>query len=582
MKILGISCEHDAGASIVIDGKIIGAINEERFSRKKLYKGFPELSIKAVCEIANLSPRDIDLIAISTLNHVDYIGFKKPTLIQKIGEKFSTIKLIQTLLHLNIISSFIKLIIFVLQCPYRRNLIKKLRTLGFSQKVSFLDHHDCHAYSAYYTSGFEDYMVITLDGAGDGFCSKAYIPKSNRLKEVHRVPFYSSPAYYYAYATNLCGFKCGREGKITGLAAYGNPEITKYIFAKRINYNNEKIQFINHGYYLNYEKEHLLKALNGSTKEAIAAGIQSIFEDLVLAYIRDLIKKYKNNKPTKLALAGGAFANVKLNQKISELQNVEEIYVFPHMGDGGLATGAAYVLLSKKQAIKPYALDNAYLGTQYTDKDYLQALENCEQIIYSRATNVSFEIARAIQEGKVVAYFNGRMEYGPRALGHRSIFASANDPSINQWLNEKLCRSEFMPFAPIILKEKENEYFSNLDAKHNCIKFMTTTTIVTSKALKDIPAAIHIDGTARFQSITKDQNPVVYDMLQNYYKLTGIPAVINTSFNMHEEPIVESPTDAIECLLKGHLDMLVLGNYIVERKEADKLLALKEKDTITV
>ncbi|MBI1858734.1 MAG: hypothetical protein HYR97_06460 [Candidatus Melainabacteria bacterium] len=583
MKILGISCEQDAGATIVENGKMVAAVNEERFSRKKLHKGFPELSIKAVCKIANFNPKDIDLIAISTLNHVNYIGFKNPTLIQKLGEKLSTIKLIQAFLHSNVVSNLIKLIIFILQFPYRRNLIQKLRALGFNQRVYFVDHHDCHSYSAYYTSGFEDCMVITLDGAGDGFCSKVYLPGNKTLKEVHKVPFYSSPAYYYAYATNLCGFKCGREGKITGLAAFGNPEITKNIFASRINYNNKKIQFLNYGYYLNAEKEYLLKALNGSTKEEIAAGIQSLFEDLVLAYIKDLIKKYRNNKLTKLALAGGAFANVKLNQKISELKNVEEISVFPHMGDGGLATGAAYVLLSKKKLIKPYTLNNAYLGTDYTNEDYIQALENnSKSVAYSRVTNIACTIAKALQEGKVVAYFNGRMEYGPRALGNRSIFISAKDPSINQWLNEKLCRSEFMPFAPMILKEKESEYFKNLDSKHKCTKFMTITTQVTNKALTNTPAAVHIDGTARFQSITKDQNPVIHEMLESYYKLTGIPAVINTSFNMHEEPIVESPRDAVKAFLQGGLDILVLGNYIVERKESDKLEFLKEKDTITV
>ncbi|MBI3309276.1 MAG: carbamoyltransferase, partial [Candidatus Melainabacteria bacterium] len=294
-------------------------------------------------------------------------------------------------------------------------------------------------------------------------------------------------------------------------------------------------------------------------------------------------KKYRNNKLTKLALAGGAFANVKLNQKISELKNVEEISVFPHMGDGGLATGAAYVLLSKKKLIKPYTLNNAYLGTDYTNEDYIQALENnSKSVAYSRVTNIACTIAKALQEGKVVAYFNGRMEYGPRALGNRSIFISAKDPSINQWLNEKLCRSEFMPFAPMILKEKESEYFKNLDSKHKCTKFMTITTQVTNKALTNTPAAVHIDGTARFQSITKDQNPVIHEMLESYYKLTGIPAVINTSFNMHEEPIVESPRDAVKAFLQGGLDILVLGNYIVERKESDKLEFLKEKDTITV
>ncbi len=214
----------------------------------------------------------------------------------------------------------------------------------------------------------------------------------------------------------------------------------------------------------------------------------------------------------------------------------------------------------------PYRLDNIYLGSEYNNSEVLEAL-SLYQTNYYISDNSALTIAKALKEGKVVAYFNGRMEYGPRALGNRSIFVSAKDPAINQTLNEKLQRSEFMPFAPIVLKEKESNYFLDLDSKHNCTRFMTIATNVTSKALKDIPAAVHVDGTARFQSLTKEQNPVIYEMLKIYYELTGVPAVINTSFNMHEEPIVESPQDAIKCFQKGHLDMLVIGNYVLEREQ---------------
>ena len=566
MKILAISCEQDSSVAVNIDGRIVAAVNEERFNRKKLCIAFPELSIKTICKKTNLNPRDFDYVAVSTLNHVSYIGFASPLFRQRLGETFSKIKFIRQILNSKIFISFISNLLYILQMGYRSEVVGKLRKLGFNQKVYFVDHHTSHACSAYYTSGWEDCLVITLDGAGDGYCSKVFVSEKNKLKEVHSIPFYGSPGYYYAYVTKICGFKCGREGKITGLAAFGNSAKTKDIFASRIKYHSDEMTFLNYGHYLNKEVEALKLALNGSKKEDIAAGMQTYLEEMVVSYISDLIKRFNNNKPTKIALAGGVFANVKLNQRISELNRVEDIYVYPHMGDGGLSVGAAFALLMKKgYSLVPYDHEHIYLGTEYTDEQILHAITS-SRINYKVSENPSLVMAEALADGKVVAYFGNPMEYGPRALGNRSIFVSAKDPTINQSLNDKLERSEFMPFAPIVLKEMESEYFLNLENKHKCTKFMTITTDVTEKAINDIPAAVHIDGTARFQTITREQNPIVYEMLKIYSKLTGVPAVINTSFNMHEEPIVESPKEAIKCFKSGYLDMLVLGNYVLENK----------------
>lgn len=569
MKILAISCEQDAGAAINIDGEIVAAANEERFNRKKLFIGFPELSILSLCKKTNLEPKDFDYVVVSTLNHISSLDYSNPTFHQKIGEKLSKIKLIQLALKTKIFTNIVKYIHHFSQTKYRSKLIKKLRAFGFNQRIYFVDHHLSHACSAYYTSSWSDCLVVTLDGAGDGVCSRVFVPKENKLLEVHNVPFYGSPGYYYSYATNICGFKYGREGKLTGLSAFGNSEVTKSIFASRIKYDSKQIKFINLGHYFNSEINYLKLALNGSRKEDIAAGIQTYLEEMVTAYIADLVRRFRNNKPTKLVLAGGIFANVKLNQKISELENVKEIYVHPHMGDGGLAVGASFSLLNKlKFLLRPHHLENVYWGPLYSEQEILNVIKNYK-VNYSVSNNTALEIAKALSKGKVVAYYNGAMEYGPRALGNRSIFVNAKDPTINQTLNQRLQRSEFMPFAPIVLKERENDYFLNLEKKHNCTRFMTITTQVTKKALEDIPAAVHVDGTARFQSITKEQNPVIHEMLNIYYTLTGVPAIINTSFNMHEEPIVESPEQAIECFQKGHLDMLVLGNYILENAKSE-------------
>jgi carbamoyltransferase len=566
MKILSISTEQDAGAAINIDGKIVAAANEERFNRKKLFIGFPEISIKEVCKKVSLSFNDFDYIAVSTLNHIPSLDYKNLAFHQVIGEKLSRISPIQKALQTVGFTEFVKNSYSIIQGFYRNKVVKQLRELGFKQKVYFIDHHTCHGYAAYNTSGFDDCLVITLDGAGDGYCSKVFIPENYKLHNVHKIPFYGSPGYYYSYATNICGFKYGREGKLTGLAAFGNPEKTKKIFASRVNYDPKKMIFVNYGHYFNSEIKFLQKALSGFSKEDIAAGIQTHTEEIVTSYISDLVKKF--NK-TKIALCGGVFANVKLNQRISEIENIKELYVHPHMGDGGLAVGASFALLDQmNQIIKPYFLETAYLGPEYSDEEIMKELETSRCSFY-KSENVSSVMAKAISEGKVVAYFNGAMEYGPRALGNRSIFVSAKDPHINQSLNDRLERSEFMPFAPIIMKEKENDYFKNLDSKHKCNRFMTITTDVKEKAKSDIPAAVHIDGTARFQSITKEQNSVVYKMLQIHEELTGVPAVINTSFNMHEEPIVESPKQAIDCFLRGHLDVLVIGNYVAEKIQTD-------------
>lgn len=570
MKILSISTEQDAGAVINIDGEVITAVNEERFNREKLYIGFPEYSIKEICKKVHLKPEDFDYISVSTLNHIPSLDYSNLAFHQILGEKLSKISFIQKALKTVGFTEFVKNSYGLIQSLYRKEVINKLRDLGFKQKVIFIDHHTCHASSAYYTSGWDDCLVITLDGAGDGYCSKVFIPENNKLKNVHKIPFYGSPGYYYSYATNICGFKYGREGKLTGLAAYGNAEETKKIFSERIYYDSGSMTFINKGHYFNSEINYLKKALSKFSKEDISAGIQTYTEEMIISYVKDLIKRFGKSEKTKIALCGGVFANVKLNQKISEINGVEELYVYPHMGDGGLAVGASFSLMVQEGKIpKPYFLKNAYLGPGYSDEEILKELkaQNCT---YSKPDDISQIMAKAISEGKVVAHYNGGMEYGPRALGNRSIFVSAKDPYINQSLNEKLERSEFMPFAPIILKDKEDLYFEDIKNKSKCTQFMTITTKVKDKAKKDIPAAVHIDNTARFQSITEEQNPIVYKMLKLHEEITGVPAVINTSFNMHEEPIVESPKQAIDCFQRGHLDMLIIGNYILENKLSSK------------
>jgi carbamoyltransferase len=266
-----------------------------------------------------------------------------------------------------------------------------------------------------------------------------------------------------------------------------------------------------------------------------------------------------------LALAGGVFSNVKLNQLILELPEVETIYVHPNMGDGGLATGAAFEVYSRlNKGFEPQFNQQVYLGTEINRDNALAALEK-QGLDYEEPDNLAFAVAQLLADGKVIARADGKMEYGPRALGNRTVMAACNDPTINDWLNKKFARTEFMPFAPVILQEHAKEYFPEWKEDHITARFMTLTYNVSETARKNIPAAVHIDNTARPQVLRREDNPDYYDIIKEYYAITGVPSVINTSFNMHEEPIVRTADEAILAFQSADLDALVLGPFLIRK-----------------
>ena len=262
-------------------------------------------------------------------------------------------------------------------------------------------------------------------------------------------------------------------------------------------------------------------------------------------------------------MSGGVFANVKLNQRISEIEKIEKIFVFPNMGDGGLSIGAAALSFYKRKKYFPKKIDNMYLGPKFSSNEILKEIKKYK-LTALKVKNSSKFIAKQISKGKVIGLFQGRMEFGPRALGNRSIIVQAKDVSVNDWLNKKLRRTEFMPFAPITLKNDKNKYYKDIKKKEPCMKFMTITVDCKKKALTNFPAAVHIDKTARPQLIDKKYNSFLYDLILNYKKITRSGTLINTSFNMHEEPIVCSPKDALRAFKLGNLDYLFIGNYILK------------------
>ena len=283
-----------------------------------------------------------------------------------------------------------------------------------------------------------------------------------------------------------------------------------------------------------------------------------MLEEVVTKYLEYYVKQTGIDT---VVMSGGVAANVKLNQRVHELPDVKNIYIHPGMGDGGCGTGAA-ILKTLEAGIQVERLDSVYQGPEYTDKQLKEAIES-EGLEYTQCDDVEAEIAALIADNHVVARFNGRMEYGPRALGNRSILYPAQDPDVNQWLNHRLGRTEFMPFAPATLFEDRSEYYLNTEGAEFTAHFMTITFDCTPKMKQQCPAAVHVDGTARPQFVSNDSNPSFYRILKEYKKLTGISSVINTSFNMHEEPIVCTPADAIRAFTLGNLDYLAMGDFLV-------------------
>jgi carbamoyltransferase len=311
------------------------------------------------------------------------------------------------------------------------------------------------------------------------------------------------------------------------------------------------------------ECEYLAERLEGLRREDVAAGVQRNTEDVVAAYVRDALDR---TGARRLALSGGVFSNVRLNQVVWNRSECEEIYVHPHMGDGGLAAGAALDAFHRAPASphEPLRLDHVYLGPAHTDYEIERTLARYPELAVRCPKSIVEEVARLLSERKVVARFGGAMEYGPRALGNRSILCHARDASVNDWLNKRLARSEFMPFAPVVTDTAAPRYFAGFDpARCRASRFMTVTYDVTERCLAEAPAIVHVDRTARPQVVRREDNPEYFDIVEAYGRITGSPILVNTSFNMHEEPIVNDPDTAIRSFLRSGLDVLALGPFLV-------------------
>lgn len=587
MIILGITDSFTSGAAISVDGRVVAAVNEERLDRNKMSMGFPNLSITEVMRIAGVTAADIDLVAVATSNlfwrpdavpYSDYFREKKGSFrdaFLSLGSAFSRI--------MGNVKSARQMYYGLksqLTRPRRQQLPARLeKKFGITAPVKFIDHHLCHAASAYFTAGFAEATVITQDGAGDGKCSRVYAVKDGKFRQLQKLDSYDSVGNYYSYVTHLCGFKAHKhEGKITGLAAYGQPRYLD-ILKRFVSYDGAEVR--NTGKCFDHSAiEKLGNALpKDFSHEDLSASVQSLLEESVSAFCDHWVRE---SGFSNVALAGGVFANVKLNQRIHELDSVKNMFIHPGMGDDGLAVGAALFLDSNTDGYKPHdVIDHVYLGGDITPASIDAAIADAGLSAIDCPESVERTIAELLADGKVVARCSGPMEYGPRALGNRTIMYQTTDPAVNKWLNDRLSRTEFMPFAPVTLWEERHNCYLNIEGADETARFMTVTFNCTEEMKAQSPAVCHVDGTARPQLIREQDNPAYYGILKEYRRITGIPSLVNTSFNIHEEPIVNTAEEAIQAFSDSRLDVLLLGDKVILAPPAVKGVNMPESEEKT-
>jgi len=576
MLVLGIADGQTSGACVVESGKILSAVNEERIVRMKQARGFPWKSIEEALRLAGADCSDVSAVAPSDLR----MGLREtvtawPGWFEARAEDQDRISKLFFRGASRLSSVFpyvpgLRAAYYGLRTPrfvHRRRRIGQILADEFQihAPVRFCHHHFAHAASAYHTSGFEEALVVTMDGGGDGHCSHVYSVRAGRFKRLATTVSYDSLGNYYAYVTALCGYKAKRhEGKITGLAAHGHPAY-KELFDALIGCEDGRL--VNRGRVLfNGALDYIRSSLPpGWSHENLASTIQLVAEDVVTSFVSHWLEITGHRN---VALAGGVFANVRINEEILRLPGVDNIFVHPGMGDEGLFVGAALAMSHEiagreGHTIEAGNLPDVFLGTDLEEAECENAL-SAAGLKFVRPAHMASHIADLLQSGHVVARATGRMEYGPRALGNRSIMYRPDDPSVNDWLNELLRRTEFMPFAPASLEEASDKLYLEATGGLDTARFMTTTFHCTPWMREIAGGVVHLDETARPQIVRKEENPEFYAIIEEYEKRSGIPAIINTSFNVHEEPIVRTAGDAVRAFLDGKLDYIQLGPFVAK------------------
>ena len=580
MIVLGINISHDSSLSIIKDGEHIFSLAEERLNRIKVYTGFPFLALRYIIENDIVKAEEIDAVAIASAVFSKRWAFTYAFELTENKKYYDTLNerqpndfFIDDQEYLNIKSKQ--------DCKnYVNSKIKKiLSNVGIKASIEYVDHHLAHSSAAYYASGFNKALSITMDGVGDKLSSTVSICNNGKMERVSKTTGKNSVGLLYSEVTKMCGYKVARhEGKITGLAAHGDYKKSENCFDKLLKVRNGEILYIDPIWrklkriFLHVVESKktrrasvLLNRCGKLSDKDLAASIQRLLEKKVVESISYWVDK---TGIQDVVLGGGLFANVKINQHISEIPNINNLFIYPDMGDGGNAYGAAAYLYFKEGQVNPVKIKNVYLGPEFTNK-YIETMlfKHNDTVKYNLSKNICKDTAKLVSENKIIGWFQGRMEYGPRALGNRSIIASPVDATINKWLNDRMKRTEFMPFAPSCLYDHADELFDiPKESMKYPAQFMTMTFNMKKKWSDRAPAVSHVDQTARPQLVTKEGNLKYHQLLEEYNKITGLPLLINTSFNVHEEPIVCTPEEGLNSLLTGVIDYFCVGDYVCRLK----------------
>ncbi len=569
--ILGLQTGHESSAVLFEDGRLLAAVSDERLSRIKNDGGkLSDLAIDEVLRLAGHKREEVERLALLyTFFPEEY--FVRETWYKEIERRIHRARRRNAggprpQMHSG---NFIERLESRGKSFDDHFLEKKfLKAEGFGgASTVFFDHHYSHALPAAYYSGFKECAVITMDGNGDRNISHTSgIWRDGRYeREFSTDAFGASAGAFYGFITELLGFRVMRhEGKVVGLAALGDPAPLYETFKRALKLSPDG-QCLDSEFAGSPEAEtrryaFLEQAIKGHSRENISAAAQRVLEDVVVQMVRNYLAATGQRH---IALNGGVFANVKLNQRIAALPEVDSIFVFPAMSDTGNCVGAVLLELARRDPASmrnTTPLHDVYWGPAFDDAQILAALGDVNLVAERHDETALVALAaKAIHDGRIVGWFQGRMEFGPRALGNRSMLARPTESAINNWLNDRLDRSEFMPFAPSVLAERADEVFENVEKARHTAEFMTMTFDVRKEWISRIPAVVHVDGTARPQLVRAEVNPLYHRLIAAYHALSGIPLVLNTSFNVHEEPIVCAPVEAIRAFTEKRVDCLAIG-----------------------
>ena len=596
-SVLGISAfYHDSAAAIIVDGEIIAAAQEERFTRKKHDASYPKNAINYVLKEAGLK-----------LNEVDHVVFyEKPFL------KFE--RLLETYIGFSpsgFRSFSMSMPLWLSEKLFQKKMLfdaLKEQDNNFNdiKKINFSEHHLSHAASAFFSSPYEEAIILTLDGVGEWATTTISLGKNNRINILKEIHFPHSLGLLYSAFTYFLGFKVNSgEYKVMGLAPYGEPRFKDIILDKLIDVKEDgsfrlNMDYFNYATGLTMTNSKFAKLFNIKRREPenelsqiymdMASSIQAATEEIVLKITRFLFKEFKL---PNLCMAGGVALNCVVNGKILKEGLFKNIWIQPASGDAGGALGAAQAfyyqeLDNKRKILKTDSMNGSYLGPQFTDDQVENELKSC-RANYKKLTpdQIIKDTAKALAEEKAVGWFQGRMEFGPRSLGNRSIIADPRPEKMQKNLNLKVkFRESFRPFAPAVLFEKVSEWFElNIHSPYMLIvadikkskQFQTTSEQKKLFGIEklnvkrsNIPSVTHVDYSARIQTVHRETNPLFYNLLQEFEKITKCPVLINTSFNVRGEPIVCSPKDAFHCFMGTGLDVLICNNFILYKDSQNK------------